>query len=242
MFRGLWKGWRSLPSAQARFNSTPNQSQFRANVIRLLRNNGARSLAARPRPKNSSVLYANIYGSIYLSIALLVTDDSLDWLTRRHAGVEAVQEITLAKDFATKTKNFWALGPALLHAYSGKDVEHHEGLQPTEESGMVDELEVRLMTVPDPDDSDTTLFLCQATFKSEAEPEFYVATRSNRMEDAAYSLMPSVDKVNQQHLAARGLLLLLYPDGSFHCLYYDGRRWLNLLFLEWQTAESMGFR
>lgn len=190
--------------------------------------------------KASLVLRSGIYGTIYLSIALLVTDESLDWATRQNVGIEAVQEITHAESHEEQLDRFWALGPALLKAHSGQDAEHHEPLKPSEESGLAEDLVVRLMTAPDPEVPGQNLVLCQAAFVEEEVPDFYVATHSDRMSDAAHSLFPEFEQFTKDHNATKGALLIIHPDGNWYCLYYDGKRWLNMIFLEWQTAASMG--
>jgi hypothetical protein len=180
---------------------------------------------------------------VFLSIALLVTDESLDWSTRQSAATQVVQEITGAPDHATQLHNFWAVGPALLQAHAGADaVRHHAAstVRPTDDSGLADELEVRLMTAPDPEIPGTTLMLCQAAFVREEEPDFYVATHHDRMLDAAMALIPALEDFAKGYAPARGAMLVLYPDGNWYCLYFDGCRWLNMIFLEWQTAETMG--
>lgn len=209
------------------------------------------------------LLRSGIYGTVYLSIALLVTDESLDWGTRQSAATQVVQDVTGAPDHETQLRNFWALGPALLQAHAGGGsvgggggdddgangtatevvVRHHEGgLQPAADSGFEGELDVRLMTAPDPETPGGTLVLCQAAFMREEEPEFYVATHHDRMLDAAMALIPSFEDFARTCAApTRGAMLVLYPDGNWYCLYFDGRRWLNMIFLEWQTAETMGF-
>ncbi|KAH6658511.1 hypothetical protein BKA67DRAFT_656701 [Truncatella angustata] len=240
MFRVFREGWRSLSAAKPHFSPTAT-TRYRISQ-RLLKQRVQSSFSRQPRGPASqyTVLRSGFYGTIYLSIALLVTDETLDWTTRQNVGIEAVQEITRAETHEEQLKRFWALGPALLKAHTGTDVQHHDPIQPTEDSGLEEDLEVRTMTAPDPESPGTDLLLCQAAFVHEEEPEFYVSTHHNRMADAAHSLSPGFEEFARSQNVKKGALLLIHPDGNWYCLYYDGRRWLNMIFLEWQTAESMG--
>jgi hypothetical protein len=243
MFRAFRQGWRSFSAPTPHFSPSPRVTPL-ARGSQQTRWRRAHSSTSRgtERARQPVVLRSGIYGTIYLSIALLVTDEQLDWTTRQSAGMEAVHEVTHAETHEEQLKRFWALGPALLKAHSGKDVQHHEPIQPTEDSGLADDLEVRLMTVPDPETPGATLVLCQAAFVDEEEPEFYVATHYDRMSDAAHSLFPDFEKFAKSYNSAKGALLIIHPDGNWYCLYYDGHRWLNMIFLEWQTAASIGLQ
>lgn len=239
MFRVLRQGWRGLAAAKPCCRTKPS-TPFRGGGT------GQRQIFTSTQPhvgnlrKARTILHSSIYGTVYLSIALLVTDEKLDWSTRQNVGIEAVQEITHAESHEEQLERFWALGPALLKAHSGRDAVLHEPIRPTEDSGLADDLSVRVMTVPDPESPGKNLALCQAAFVEGEEPEFYVATHSDRMSDAAHSLFPEFEKFAKDHHATKGALLIIHPDGNWYCLYYDGARWLNMIFLEWQTAASMG--
>ncbi|KAH8664514.1 hypothetical protein BX600DRAFT_464580, partial [Xylariales sp. PMI_506] len=268
MFRRLWQGCRSPQlTSRLRYNTAGDVRLKGVGPSRLLPptrswiryGDGARKDHRRP-----AMLLAGIYGPIFLSIALLVTDETLDWPTRSQIGMQVVQSVVGQPDHESKTHNFWSLGPALLKEYVGSTGEieyhnhygtsdqdgagdvvgnnHYRALRPTEESGMEDQLDVRLMTAPDPDHPGGTVVLCQvAVATAEEEPEDYVALHGGWAEDVAYSLFPAFERfAGSLPGPARGVMLVLYPQGNWYCLYWDGKRWLNLLFLEWQTAASMG--
>ncbi|KAK6849310.1 hypothetical protein PG995_013143 [Apiospora arundinis] len=207
------------------------------------RSHHAGTTSARP-----TVLKAHVYGTLFLSIALLVTDESIDWDRRIELGIDMVQNVTSPPTYAGKKLEFEIVGAGLLSLFSGAGpdtLQLHEGLTATAESQMADQLENWVMTAPDPDVEGGTLILCQSVFVGEDEPDFYVSTHGSMNNDAAEALMPPFEEFAATLKAkggpVRGALLLLQASGDWKCIYWDGKRWFNLIFLEWQTAESMGF-
>ncbi|KAK8135641.1 hypothetical protein PG984_003581 [Apiospora sp. TS-2023a] len=202
---------------------------------------------ASPKP---TVLRAHIYGTLFLSIALLVPDESLTWDARCELGIKTVQDIVRPATYAEKKHEFMMTGAALLALYSGgqaDDVQVHEQpLVATAESQMEGQLQNLVLTAPDPEVKGGTLVLCQSVFLDDHEPEFYVSTYGSMNNDAAEALIPPFEDFARKLQAAgggpvRGAMLLLQASGDWKCIYWDGKRWFNLIFLEWQTAESMGF-
>lgn len=202
---------------------------------------------ASPKP---TILRAHIYGTLFLSIALLVPDESLTWDARCELGIKTVQDIVRQDTYAQKKHEFIMTGAALLALYSGggaDDVQVHEApLAVTAASQMEGQLQNLVLTAPDPEVEGGTLVLCQSVFVDDHEPDFYVSTHGSMNNDAAEALIPPFEEFARKLQAAgggpvRGAMLVLQASGDWKCIYWDGKRWFNLIFLEWQTAESMGF-
>ncbi|KAK8035538.1 hypothetical protein PG993_010533 [Apiospora rasikravindrae] len=200
---------------------------------------------AAPKP---IILRAHIYGTLFLSIALLVPDESLSWDERCELGIKTVQDVTRPATYAEKKAEFMKTGAGLLALFAGggaDSVAVHEPLAATAESQMEGQLHNWVMTAPDPEVSGGTLLLCQAVFADDDEPDFYVSTHGSMNNDAAEALIPAFEDFARNGLKpkgpVRGAMMLLQASGDWKCIYWDGKRWLNLIFLEWQTAESMGF-
>ncbi|KAK7911181.1 hypothetical protein PG985_013662 [Apiospora marii] len=216
-------------------------------ILRQLASQQRSRHGAGPKPR---VLRAHIYGTLFLSVALLVPDESMDWDARSELGIKTVQDILRPATYAEKKHEFMMTGAALLALYSGgqaDDVQVHETpLVATAESQMEGHLQNLVLTAPDPEVPGGTLVLCQSVFVDDHEPEFYVSTHGSMNNDAAEALIPPFEEFARTLRAAgggpvRGAMLLLEASGSWKCIYWDGKRWFNLIFLEWQTAESMGF-
>lgn len=178
-----------------------------------------------------------------MSVALLVTDTTLDIRERQALALKTVYDIINEKDEATKLKRYWDTGLWLLEIYSGAEVEHHGPLPPVKDSGWTDdELETRLMTAPDPDFEGTFVF-CQALlFVEEEETDVYLAQNGNRVTDATEALLPTFEAFARDCGGpVRGVILLVQPDGDWKSVYFDGKRWINVVYLEWQTPASLGF-
>lgn len=200
------------------------------------------------KPRKPTMLLAHVYGTLYLSIALLVTDESLSWDARCALGIETVQAVLRLATYEERKAEFMLTGVALLAAFSGlvpEQLQAHDSFAVSPESGMTGELQSWVTTAPDPEVKGGTLLLCQGVFASDDEPELYVSTHGSMNNDAAEALMPPFEafarSLEAQGGPVRGALMVLQPSGDWKCIYWDGKRWFNLIFLEWQTAESLGF-
>ncbi|KAK8040983.1 hypothetical protein PG994_013990 [Apiospora phragmitis] len=200
---------------------------------------------ATPKP---TILRAHIYGTLFLSIALLVPDESLSWDERSELGIKTVQDVTSPASYAEKKAEFMKTGAALLSMFSGggsEVVQVHEPLAATAESQLDGgQLENWVMTAPDPEVAGGTLVVCQSVFAADDEPDFYVSTHGSMNNDAAEALIPAFEAFAatlRPRGPVRGAMMLIQASGDWKCIYWDGKRWFNLIFLEWQTAESMGF-
>ncbi|KAH9993452.1 hypothetical protein F4779DRAFT_608685 [Xylariaceae sp. FL0662B] len=238
MFRRFWAGPR-CPASKICFSFRP-RSQLR----RLLTQRAAIPRRSTwSRQTHSKILSARVYGSIFLSIGLLVTNEALDWEVRRNLAVSIVQEITLEPDMAKKLQRYWELGPWLLQLYSGAEAEDHGPLPlDTDTEFAEDELQTELLTVADPERPGGTFILCQGLLAEKDEDEVYVAVHGNRLTDVTEALLSSFETFAKDYGSARGVVLLMQPNGDWKSVYFDGRRWINVVYLEWQTPTSMGFR
>jgi hypothetical protein len=172
-----------------------------------------------------------------------VLNEALDWETRCALAVDMVQSITLEDDVEERSRKFYATGESLLVAYSGAEIEHHEGaIRLRADDGWGDNLETRILTAPDPDFEGGTLVLGLATLRDPGK-ETYFAVHGNRITDATESVLSEMEVFASTLPASprvRGALLLLDQNGDWKCVYWDGKRWINIVYLEWQTAGSMG--
>jgi hypothetical protein len=200
--------------------------------------------AAHPPPgPGFKTLHAGMLNfAVYMSIAILLTDPALqdDWRDRRNAGLEIVQSVTLEQDVHTRLKRFWELGPSLLSSYCRSPVTHHGALPLGPESDWRDEIETRLFSAPDPDDPEKNFVVCQVSFKDQTELDSYVAVYGNILTDVAEDILPTFEKTAKAHGMNRGAVLILQPSSDWKSIYFDGKRYISVVFLEWQTAESMG--
>ncbi|KAI3325446.1 hypothetical protein HD806DRAFT_490319 [Xylariaceae sp. AK1471] len=192
--------------------------------------------------KGPRQLHAHIFCSIYTSIGFLVLNEALDWDTRRALAVDTVQSITLEMDTEQRWRKFYETGESLLAAYSGAEVEHHEGaIRLRADDGWGDEIETRILTAPDPDVEGGILVLSLTTLR-DPEEETYLPINGNRLTDATEAVLPEIEAFASRlpnSPRVRGAILLLEQNRDWKCVYWDGKRWINIVYLEWQTAESM---
>ncbi|KAI1075945.1 hypothetical protein F5B20DRAFT_557629 [Whalleya microplaca] len=186
-----------------------------------------------PQPK---VLKAGIYGTIYISIALLMTNESLDWETRSRIAIDEVEKVMSAQDTETKTKRYWELAPRLLKRWSGAKVVRHDRLRGVDPESPW-QVEIRMMTTKDPDKPGGTFVLCQGLIVDPANPNAYFWDFRKVTEP----LLPAFETFAKKYGPdTRGALLIYQPNGGFQTVYFDGKRAFNVAFLEWQTAASIG--
>lgn len=178
-----------------------------------------------------------------MSIGMLVTDTSLDFSERKRLAMKAVYGIIMEEDLQVMLLRYWSTGDWLLRLYSGAAVTHHGRLRPAAESGWSDdELDARLMSTPDPDFPGSTFLLCQAVLydREQDESEVYVSEFGSRSADATEALLASFEAFAKEcKEPVRGVLLLMESDGGWRSIYFDGKRWINVLYLEWQTAANL---
>ncbi|XXH01834.1 hypothetical protein Hte_008196 [Hypoxylon texense] len=200
---------------------------------------------------------SGIYGTIFMSIVLLVTDPTMDWQARQEAALATVYGIMYEPDEAVKIGRFWRTGLELLGAYAGIAAAEIRVYDPRRQLGSTsssssalgalpgwpdDELAWVVCTAPDPEWPGGTLVLCQAVLFDPPDPDaVYVAEHGNRATDASEALLVKVEEFARGLGGpVRGGILLMQPNGDWKSVYFDGKRWINVVYLEWQTAASMG--
>ncbi|CAJ2508988.1 Uu.00g140140.m01.CDS01 [Anthostomella pinea] len=245
MLRRLWAGSRvparSLSSNIGRQLHSPPTGRSRISQHEIPRHGPRTHTNHRP----SKLLQAGIYGSIYTSIGFLVLNEALDWPTRKAIGVETVQSITLEEDEEIKCARFWETGQSLFEAYTGcEEVEHHGPVRllgdPDQGWLHDDVLQTRTMTAPDPEKPGGTIFLFLGVL---LDPEdVYITEYGNRLTDATEAILPALEEFARERKVGRGVFVLLENggEGNWKSVYFDGTRWINVVYLEWQTAESLG--
>ncbi|KAJ8108841.1 hypothetical protein ONZ43_g6304 [Nemania bipapillata] len=220
-----------------------------------------RRFLSRPRMprhglRNSSLYHRNekqgprqlqaggISAIIYMSIACLVLDESRDWASRRSVGIQVVDLVLQEKDETQKRVNFFALGWDLLRRYSCGDIEHHpDAIRITDEEGWVNGFEITVLTAPDPDVKNGTFVLCLGMEKSPQPGEDnHIPACHESLTDATFTLIPQVEVFAhglEGSPSVRGAMLLLRRDNSWKSVYWDGKRWINIVFLEWRIDNDV---
>ncbi|ORY58724.1 uncharacterized protein BCR38DRAFT_446388, partial [Pseudomassariella vexata] len=189
----------------------------------------------------SSMYGGILFGAIYVSIGLLVVSEpDLDFQGRQQLGVDIVQSLTQEKDQETRHQRFWEIGPVILESHSGFPVTQHGALPLDSKSEWRNQIETQVFSAPDPDDREKNFVVCQVYFKEPQDLEFYVSVYGNLLTDVTEDIIPTYENTAKALNVNRGVLLLLAPNGDWKSIYYDGKRYVSVVFLEWQTAESMG--
>ncbi|KAI0836973.1 hypothetical protein F5Y06DRAFT_98001 [Hypoxylon sp. FL0890] len=244
MFRRLWAGPRGPATNRLSFTYRlwPRQQSHQSFFTR----RAPAAHRSRPHQSQPRILQAaqrGIYGSIFMSIAMLVTDKSLDYSERQELALKTVYDIITEADEEKKIKRYWETGLQLLAQYSGAEIEHHGRLHPDPEAGWSDEeLVTWLMSAPDPDYPGWTFVLCQALLRDPSPAEVYIALHGNRATDATEALLPAFEEfASARDGPVRGVVLLMQPDGDWKSVYFDGKRWINVVYLEWQTPATLGY-
>lgn len=178
-----------------------------------------------------------------MSIAMLVTDTTLDYKERQELALKTVYDIITELDEKKKLKRYWETGLQLLGLYSGAEIQHHGHLQPDPQAGWRDdELETWLLSTPDPDYPGWTFVFCQALLHDLDPSDVYIAQHGNRATDATEALLPAFeDFARDRDGPVRGVILLMQPNGDWKSVYFDGKRWINVVYLEWQTPATLGY-
>ncbi|GAP88575.2 hypothetical protein SAMD00023353_7000500 [Rosellinia necatrix] len=170
-------------------------------------------------------------------------NEALDWDQRMSTAIETVERITHEKNVRRMWSIFYETGQALLATYSGAEVVyHHDAVRVPSKGGWAGELEIKMFTSPDPEVEGGVLVLCLATLGDQMDT--YVTVDTNQLTDATEAIIPGVEEFAstlQGSPKVRGAILILQDNGNWKNVYWDGRRWINIIYLEWQTAESMGF-
>ncbi|KAI8963481.1 hypothetical protein F5Y11DRAFT_319380 [Daldinia sp. FL1419] len=241
MFQRLWPGLRS-PATTKFSRIYPSRIWLRPRTNASFFDSGiiSQKQGSRTRLAQFKVLQAGIYGTICMSMALLVTDTSLSFKERQDLAIQTALRIAREEDEAKRLQLYWETGRSLLEKYSGAAVEDYGNLRL--DQWRDDELEARLAVTPDPDVPGGLLILCQAAL-SEADPsEVYVAQHTDRISDVMMDLLTAVeDFARHRGLLVRGVVLLLDAHLNWFSVYFDGKRWLNVVYFETQTPESLGY-
>lgn len=168
----------------------------------------------------------------------MVCNEELDWKTRSLVAIGAVQNIMSEPDVIGKWSKFYETCELILGAYSGGEVEYHEGAVriPAGVSWAASDRQIRIMTAPDPEVEGGTLLLCLVAL-DESKEDVYIASHgdSDLYTDVALDMIPEVEAFARRlplSPKVRGGMVVLDPAGSWKSLYWDGRRWINLVYLD----------
>lgn len=170
---------------------------------------GPRTNQYRHNGNRKRQLHASLHTTIYVSITALILNEELDWAERRSLAIETIQNITGEEDLREKWRKFYETGVSLLAAYSGADLEYHEGaIRVPAGLGC---FETRLFTTPDPEVEGGTLVLCLAAVRG-AGGDTYFAENGNRLTDITVAIVPDVEVFASSLEASprvRGAMVLL---------------------------------
>ncbi|KAI0968411.1 hypothetical protein F4678DRAFT_442958 [Xylaria arbuscula] len=187
-------------------------------------------------------LYAHIHCTILVSIMGIVLTEADDWWKWRRAAIHIVIDIMNEEDPNSRWKKVWALSEWLLQKFSGVEHIDYPDVDFREKAwGIPSGMEARLMTAPDPDVEGGTLVLFVGMMMDAQEDTYVVEDGYERFHN--FNLVaPAIETFAREKLETwprvRGAVLLIEQDG-WSSVYWDGRRWINVIFLEWQTRESM---
>ncbi|KAI1136484.1 hypothetical protein F5Y05DRAFT_405387 [Hypoxylon sp. FL0543] len=238
MFRRLWAGLQGPATSRVGviLRPGPRHQTYQSFFTR----RAARSeLGLRTPQSQHRILEAGVYGLIFMSVAMLVTDTSMSYRERRDLALKTIFDIVREEDEPTKVRRYCETGLQLLGRYSGAEIQHHGPLRPDPEAGWRDdELVTWLMSTPDPDYPGWTFVLCQALLLDPYPEEVYITQHGNRCADASQALMPAFDDFARDYGGpVRGVLLMMQQNGDGQSLYFDGKRWINIAYIELQAAD-----
>ncbi|KAI1421225.1 hypothetical protein F5Y12DRAFT_39749 [Xylaria sp. FL1777] len=186
----------------------------------------------------SRQLRAHIHTSIYMSITALVLNDAMDIDFGRAMCIRLILKIADEKDPDQKWRIFCETIQQLLSRFSDSQLECHEGA-----IRVPSFLETRLLTAPDPEVEGGTLVVFLGMVK-DAGNDPYLIDNGRWITNVALTILPEIEAFAsglESSPKVRGVALLLEPDGSWKSLYWDGKRWMNVLFLEWQDSETLSY-
>ncbi|KAI1296977.1 hypothetical protein F5Y03DRAFT_291997 [Xylaria venustula] len=248
MLRQFLGGCRSPPRILT--SSLIRQSQPQPRFL-LQRNFFSRSGIPRHGPRTNQhgqngnrprYLYAHIHCTIYLSVMSIYLTEAEDWWKWRRMAIHMMIETLAEEDVTQKWKNLWALSHWLLQRFSGiEHIDYHHINFRENGWGIPNSIEARLMTAPDPDVEGGTLMLFVG-MEMDAQQETYVVENGDPPMPHLGLIAPAMETFAREELETwprvRGAIVLVEHDG-WTCVYWDGKRWINVNFLEWQTRESM---
>ncbi|KAJ3554590.1 hypothetical protein NPX13_g10575 [Xylaria arbuscula] len=180
-----------------------------------------------------------IHCTIYLSIAAVTIWGDMDWRLARMAGIDCVQHVTGQETWDDMKREFFRMGRVLL-AELAVGTEITEIVCTPEDPHFFD---CKVYSVPDKEVEGGTFMLYLVALNEETD-ETHVIEHGNRVTDVATSLIPQFEamaKTCNEKSRLRGAMVLLEEDGSWKSLYWDGIRWVNLVFFEWQTPDSLAY-
>lgn len=172
----------------------------------------------------------------------MVFNEELDWESRCLIAIGAVQTILKEKDVAARWSRFSKECEAILGAYSGGDVEDHEGAVriPDDVYWKGSHGKVRILTAPDPELEGGILLLCLVFALDDSKEDVYITSHesSNYVTDVALDMIPEVEAFARSLPASPrvrgGMVVLDSASSNWKTLFWDGRRWINLVYLEFQ--------
>ncbi|KAJ2985928.1 hypothetical protein NUW58_g5275 [Xylaria curta] len=246
MHRQIWAGCRnpvrSLTSSL--FRSTQPQQGLQcqrhfsqAEIQRQI----ARTKCYDRNGKGPRRLHAGIHGTIFTSIALLVLNDTLDFESRKLLGYKMVESIRWVEDVESRFSKFRQTGESLLAGYSGGPVEYHEGVV----RNLGDGTDVKILTAPDPDVEGGTLPPRPVTLSDLDSTCISPSRGGNRFADTADALIPKLEGFASglgYSPRVRGAMVVFTHTSDWVCVYWDGKRWINIVYLEWAHMTPRGKR
>lgn len=169
----------------------------------------------------------------------MVLDEELPWKARGMIALAAVQEVMGEKDLITQWNKFYETCELILCAYSGSDAEYHEGAVrvPADVAWEASDDQIKILTAPDPEVEGGILVLCLVAL-NDSNQDVYIASHSDSdcLTDVVLDLIPGVEAFARRlpgSSKVRGGMVVLDPaDSSWKSLYWDGKRWINLVYLD----------
>ncbi|KAI0814036.1 hypothetical protein GGR55DRAFT_633803 [Xylaria sp. FL0064] len=199
---------------------------------------GPRTNQYRQHGSSSRHLHAGIHCTIFTSIGALVFSEEAGWEEGRANAVRLIGHIIHEKDPEERWRKLCTVIAWSLAWFCGTDFDHLEYYdRPIRAPDFV---QTTIMTAPDPEVEGGTLVVWVGMVQDIEDT--YLTENGNRLTDLAETNIPEVEAFASKLEASpkvRGAMVLLDHDGNWKSLYWDGRRWINVVYLEWQTPESM---
>ncbi|KAI0429906.1 hypothetical protein F5Y09DRAFT_309101 [Xylaria sp. FL1042] len=198
------------------------------------RTNQYRQYGSRPRQ-----LSAGVQCTIWTSLASLALSEDIDWEEFRFQTLAIIHSITREEDEGERWRKLCAVSGSALASFSETELEHFG--RHTAPIQVPYDVVTGIMTAPDPEVEGGTLVVCIGMVVRTKEG-LYLTEHGDRLTDLSQDIMPKIEAFARNLEGSpkvRGCLVLLDQDGGWKSLYWDGRRWINIIFVECQTAESM---
>ncbi|KAI0404693.1 hypothetical protein F4802DRAFT_565955 [Xylaria palmicola] len=245
MLRQLWSGGRNPARTLANgrhLGSFCRPSQLRQSPS-CQRHFLSRANIRPPSPQTNNyrqdgegppLLHGGIHGTVILSLCFFLLNYKPEYYDSHIIqGENYVYNIARERDPEKRTKKLYEVGDYLLSALG--EVENHGRPFSVPEEGDVD---FRVLTAPNPRVKGGKTLLCLVPLRSLGDQTRLDAS-GNRFKDVSEAMIPKIEAFAGRWPGSRGAMLILDETGDWMTLLWDGKKWLNIAFLEWQSEDFL---